>query len=249
MSRKQHHNRDTPYLIHGAIIKLQYKSYLNPLHIPKTCKKSKSQRRIYNQELINNSKRKENHMNQNVDLKNIKLFKNEKLELAPLTIITGINNSGKTLILNTIKDQYDNVKYYKYLGLSIFQNNFINEKDKIILLNQPETGLHPKLQLEMADILLNHVRNGLNIVVETHSDHFINRIVRRYLEDKNIRNKIKIYFIDEKGCEPSNIENMPIDETEGVLCPCGNTDFFYQFALETEEIINAAYTNQKNKYN
>ena len=181
-------------------------------------------------------------MNKNVDLRNIKLFTNEKLELAPLTIITGINNSGKTLILNTIKDQYDNVKYYKYLGLSIFSNNFINAKNKIILLNQPEAGLHPKLQLEMADILLNHVRNGLNIVVETHSDHFINRIVRRYLEDEKIRNKIKIYFIDKHESEPSNIENMPIDEIKGVLCPCENNDFFYQFALETEEIINAAYT-------
>lgn len=182
-------------------------------------------------------------MNKTVNLKGIEIFKNDEIELAPLTLITGINNSGKTTILNTIQKQFNDTQYYKWSGLSIFSKNFANEKHEILLLNQPEAGLHPKLQLEMADIILNHVKIVENVIVETHSDHLINRIIRRMLEDYELYNNIKILFIDKCENNKSLIEEVEIDLTNGALIK--NENFFYQFPLETEKIINAAYENQK----
>lgn len=182
-------------------------------------------------------------MNKTVNLKGIEIFKNDEIELAPLTLITGINNSGKTTILNTIQKQFNDTQYYKWSGLSIFSKNFANKKHEILLLNQPEAGLHPKLQLEMADIILNHVKIVENVVVETHSDHMINRLVRRMMEDKSLMKLIKIYFVDQDEDGVSNIQDIVVDPVNGAICD--NPNFFYQFALETEKIINAAYENQK----
>lgn len=176
-----------------------------------------------------------------VNLENTGLFTDKFLNLTSFTVLTGINSSGKTTILKAIENQFDNVKHYKWTRLSIFTEHLEGEKGDILLFEQPEAGLHPKLQFKLTDILLTYAQTGRRVVVETHSDHFINRIVRRYMEDEKIRKYIKIYFIDQGLYNMSNIEPVVIDEVEGVICE--NENFFYQFANETSKIIDAGYKN------
>lgn len=107
-----------------------------------------------------------------------------------------------------------------------------------LLLEQPETHLHPKLQMQIADYFIALALSNKNIIVETHSDHVINRLVRRIVEDKSGRLKdlIGIYFITptENGATTEEIiigkygiENWP-------------DEFFDQVALEQEKIILAS---------
>ena len=49
----------------------------------------------------------------------------------------------------------------------------------LLILEQPEIHLHPRLQANLADFLLTLAASGRRIIVETHSDHFINRLRRR----------------------------------------------------------------------
>lgn len=121
---------------------------------------------------------------------------------------------------------------------------FLSPK-QTLLLEQPEIHLHPKMQMKMADFLLSLSVQDKQVIVETHSDHFINRIVRRYMEDSKIRDKIKIYFIDKDIYNTSNITKVSIDEVDGAICD--NPNFFYQFAIETEKILDAGYKNLENK--
>ena len=114
-----------------------------------------------------------------------------------------------------------------------------------LLLEQPEIHLHPKMQMKMADFLLSLSVQDKQVIVETHSDHFINRIVRRYMEDEKIRDKIKIYFIDKNVSNLSIITDVKINDVDGALCE--NENFFYQFASETEKIIDAGYKNLQNQ--
>ena len=187
-------------------------------------------------------------MNIIVDLKSSEYFKDTSLELSPLTVLTGVNGSGKTTILNAIKNQFDNAKHYKWTGLSIFEKHFEGEKGDILLFEQPEAGLHPKFQLVIADILLTYALTGRTVVVETHSDHIINRIIRRYMEDEKNRKYIQIYFIDNDDSDTSKIEPITISEVDGVMCK--NEKFFYQFASETSKIVEAGYKNfQKDREN
>jgi len=122
---------------------------------------------------------------------------------------------------------------------------FMNPK-QTLLLEQPEIHLHPKMQMKMADFLLSLAMQDKQMVVETHSDHFINRLVRRCIECEEFHEKVIIYFIDKDENNISNIQEIKIDKINGAICQ--NSNFFYQFASETEKIIDAGYNNlQKEK--
>lgn len=53
----------------------------------------------------------------------------------------------------------------------------------VVLLEQPELHLHPAMQLQLADFLLACARSGRQIIVETHSEHLVNRLRRHVAED------------------------------------------------------------------
>ena len=55
----------------------------------------------------------------------------------------------------------------------------------LVILEQPELHLHPKLQQQLADFLLACARSGRQLLVETHSEHLVNRLRRRIAEDES----------------------------------------------------------------
>jgi predicted ATPase len=55
---------------------------------------------------------------------------------------------------------------------------------ELVILEQPELHLHPALQHKLADFLLECTRSGRQLIVETHSEHLINRLRRRVVEDE-----------------------------------------------------------------
>jgi predicted ATPase len=57
------------------------------------------------------------------------------------------------------------------------------EPGSLLILEQPELHLHPKLQQDLADFLLACARSGRQLVVETHSEHLINRLRYRIADD------------------------------------------------------------------
>lgn len=105
-----------------------------------------------------------------------------------------------------------------------------------LILEQPEIHLHPKLQMQLADFFISMILSGKNILLETHSDHIINRISRRIIEseDNNIISKTNILFF-EQGHEGSIPYQVEIDRDLGIVnWPKG---FFDQSVEETEAII------------
>lgn len=54
----------------------------------------------------------------------------------------------------------------------------------LVVLEQPELHLHPKLQQDLADFLLACARSGRQIVLETHSEHLVNRLRYRIAQDE-----------------------------------------------------------------
>lgn len=104
-----------------------------------------------------------------------------------------------------------------------------------LLLEQPETHLHPKLQMQIADYFIALALSGKNVIVETHSDHIINRLVRRMVEDNSgiLKDLIGIQFITptENG---ATTEEIIIGKYGIANWP---DDFFDQVALEQGRII------------
>lgn len=75
---------------------------------------------------------------------------------------------------------------------------FFAPENSIVLLEQPELHLHPSAQAELADLML-HVaeKRGLQLIVESHSEHLLRRLQRRVAEveyEFASPDNIKTYF-------------------------------------------------------
>ena len=82
----------------------------------------------------------------------------------------------------------------------------------ILILEQPEAHLHPKVQSELADVLIDAVKNrDLQIIVESHSEHLIHRLMRRTAEEQLSVRDTALYFCQIND-GVSEIEPLQVDE-------------------------------------
>ncbi|TCC40291.1 DUF3696 domain-containing protein [Kribbella speibonae] len=75
----------------------------------------------------------------------------------------------------------------------------VGNTNKIILVEQPEIHLHPKVQSRLADLLIaSSVENNNTILVETHSEHLLLRAQRR-LRERSVKGftpaKLGIHYV------------------------------------------------------
>ena len=97
----------------------------------------------------------------------------------------------------------------KYFGLFqvLSQNNYLNE-NTVLILDEPEVHLHPKWQLEMAKIIVELVKNGVKIVVNSHSPYMIEAL-KRYGEVQEIEDKSNFYLAKDGYIEyQESLENI-----------------------------------------
>jgi predicted ATPase len=93
-------------------------------------------------------------------------------------------------------------------------------------MEQPEIHLHPQVQAELADVFISatQAREGgrprdVQLIVESHSEHFLNRLQRRVAEGMVKADDVAVYFCRRAGAatelEPlklnmfGEIENWP----------------------------------------
>ena len=85
--------------------------------------------------------------------------------------------------------------------LPVLVQCFYAPPGSIILMEQPEIHLHPRAQSALADVMIdviNSRENGkdrnIQLIIETHSEHFLRRLQRRIAENKVDREKVSAYF-------------------------------------------------------
>lgn len=92
---------------------------------------------------------------------------------------------------------------------------------EVLAIENPEVHLHPRLQLQLAEFLMHQANSGKWIVIETHSDLIIRRVMREILEESIGvgQAKIRIFFSDlqkaEAGYHYSTLHSLKIDEHSG----------------------------------
>ena len=114
------------------------------------------------------------------------------------------------------------------IGLGVFQILptlalcYYVPEGSILILEQPETHLHPKSQADLADVLIDVVKNrNIQIILETHSEHLLRRLQRRIAEEEISAADTSLYFCQvndgtseierlDMG-ESGNITNLPQD--------------------------------------
>ena len=81
-----------------------------------------------------------------------------------------------------------------------------------VLLEQPELHLHPSVQAALADVLVSAMRIGnIQILVESHSEHFLLRLQRRIAEEAVSPEDLALYFCHGRDGE-SRSERLRVDE-------------------------------------
>ena len=66
-----------------------------------------------------------------------------------------------------------------------------------LILEQPGVHLHPKAQADLADLFLEVIKErNLQILIESHSEHFLTRLQRRVAENLINQNDVSLYFCE-----------------------------------------------------
>lgn len=101
--------------------------------------------------------------------------------------------------------------------LPVLVECFYAPPGSIIILEQPETHLHPGAQSALADVLIDVINSrengadrGIQLIVETHSEHFLRRLQRRIAEDLVPQENVAAYFANITRT-PASLEPLEID--------------------------------------
>ncbi len=101
--------------------------------------------------------------------------------------------------------------------LPVLVQCFYAPAGSIIFMEQPEIHLHPSAQSALADVMIdvinsreNGVDRDIQLVIETHSEHFLRRLQRRIAEDAVPKEKVSAYFAN-IAKTPTTLEPLQID--------------------------------------
>lgn len=97
----------------------------------------------------------------------------------------------------------------------------------IILIENPEVHLHPAGQALMGQFMAAVARTGIQVLVETHSDHVLNGVRRAVKGERLAAGQVAIHFFRSRSTELPQVQSPALDED-------GNIDdwpegFFDQF--------------------
>lgn len=80
-----------------------------------------------------------------------------------------------------------------------------------VILEQPEIHLHPLAQANLADVIINvAINRKIQVVLESHSEHFLLRLQTRIAEDVISSSDVKLYFCDAPN-GVSEVRRLEID--------------------------------------
>ena len=113
---------------------------------------------------------------------------------------------------SSLKDSFNmentsnGIKMFGFLQILILNGTL--KRNSVLILDEPEVHLHPKWQLEYAKILVELVKNGVKILVTSHSPYMIEAL-KRYSELEEIEDKTNFYLAEDGYIKyQDNLENI-----------------------------------------
>lgn len=88
-------------------------------------------------------------------------------------------------------------------GLESYVTKFFGRGD-ILFIDEPEMNLEPKNQIEIANILIELINCGVNIIISTHSDYLLRATTNKLLKEKikgNDSNFVSTYYFTNEKIE------------------------------------------------
>lgn len=111
------------------------------------------------------------------------------------------------------------------------------KKDDLLIIENPESHLHPAGQSKIAKLCAIAVANGVQIIIESHSDHFLNAI--RVATKQAIitpDNSVVYYFSKKEDSLETHIDRLSIDK-EGKINEAWPQGFFDEYENLLDELL------------
>lgn len=124
---------------------------------------------------------------------NVRTVETEEFHIAALNILHSKIKKGKRGKLNV---NITDMGFGTSQVLPIIIEGFYVPENSMIMIEQPEVHLHPKMQADLADVLIDITKTNKRLIIETHSEHLINRLQRRIAEGEIAAESIKIYYFE-----------------------------------------------------
>lgn len=93
----------------------------------------------------------------------------------------------------------------------------------VVIFEQPEIHLHPKVQADLADLFVdaicareNRLPRECQYIIESHSEHFLLRLQRRIAEESLAAQNVAIHFIKSET-DAASIEELKVDPYGNIL--------------------------------
>ena len=164
------------------------------------------------------------------------------------------NDDGSSLWVyyrDYLENKFDNSKDLTHVGVGVSQvlpilvMGLLSKEDTTLIFEQPELHLHPLVQTRLADFFLSMSLLKKQCIIETHSEHLINRLRFRAATasvEEPLTDTSKIYFV-EKVEGTSRFKEVVINEYGSIQdWPSG---FFDQSYSEAENILMASIKKRK----
>ncbi|HHQ6537689.1 TPA: DUF3696 domain-containing protein [Serratia fonticola] len=120
--------------------------------------------------------------------------------------------------------------------LPIVLMSLLSEEGDVLIFEQPELHLHPKVQTRLSDFFIAMSLSGRQCIVETHSEYMINRLRLRIAqsEDDRIKKSSSVLFVQK---DDGQTDFRQIDITKYGSISDWPQDFFDQTQNEVETIL------------
>ncbi len=119
-------------------------------------------------------------------------------------------NLGKTNAFTPV-----NVGFGISYGLHVITALLAAKKGQLLIIENPESHIHPRGQAELGKLIALVAQNDIQIVIETHSDHIINGIRVGVKEMPNLKDKTILFYFEKELSQNeqfSKITDIFIDE-------------------------------------
>jgi len=90
----------------------------------------------------------------------------------------------------------------------------LSSRNGMLLIEQPEVHIHPRLQAAVGDLLIHSVRElGNQVLVETHSEHLVLRLLRRIREGVIDPDDVAILYVDQLADGAAHVRQLDVDSS------------------------------------
>jgi len=110
------------------------------------------------------------------------------------------------------------------------------KESDVIVIENPESHLHPVGQAEMGEFLALCANSGLQIILETHSDHILNGIRRALKKQLITPEQVAIHFFRPRQDEDDGVVISPLVDNLGNLSEWPE-NFFDQFDKDSQFLL------------